>query len=98
MGLEGVKMEKEIGKVDDYYSKIGVITLELKGVLSVGDKIRVKGHSTDFIQVVDSIQIEHKPVPSAKAGDMIGIKVNERAKKGDMVLKVTDDEKEMSKM
>ena len=91
-------MEKEIGKVDDYYSKIEVITLELKGVLSVGDKIRVKGHSTDFIQVVDSIQIEHKPVSSAKAGDMIGIKVNERAKKGDMVLKVTDDEKEMSKM
>jgi putative protease len=91
-------MEKEIGKVDDYYSKIGVITLELKGALSVGDKIRVKGYSTDFTQVVDSMQIEHEPVSSAKAGDMIGVKVNEPAKKGNMVLKVTDDEKEMSKM
>jgi len=91
-------MEKEIGKVDDYYSKIGVITLELTGALSVGDRIRVKGHSTDFIQAVDSIQIEHSSISSAKAGDMIGIKVNERAKKGDLVLKVTDDEEKMSKM
>ncbi|MCL5986729.1 MAG: hypothetical protein M1371_09255 [Actinobacteria bacterium] len=91
-------MEKEIGKVDDYYSKIGVITLELKNTLSVGDKIRVKGRATDFIQTVESVQIEHKPVSSAKAGDMVGIKVNERAKEGDLVLKVTDDEKEMSKV
>jgi len=84
-------MEKEIGKVDDYYSKIGVVTLELKGSLSVGDKIRVKGHSTDFIQVVDSMQIEHNSISSAKSGDMIGIKVDERARKGDIVFKITED-------
>jgi putative protease len=55
----------------------------------VGDTIHVKGHTTDFEQVVDSMQIERTKVEEAKSGDAIGIKVSERCRDGDTVYKVT---------
>lgn len=79
-----------IGKVVDYYGKIGVAAIELTGNLKVGDKIHIKGHTTDFEQIVDSIQIDRKPVPEAKAGDSIGIKVNEYCRGKDSVYKITE--------
>ena len=82
--------EELIGKVVDYYGKIGVAAIELTGSLKVGDKIHIKGHTTDFEQIVDSIQIDRKPVPEAKAGDSIGIKVNEYCRGKDLVYKVTE--------
>lgn len=83
-------MEERIGTVDDYFAKIGVIAVKLEGDLKVGDKIYIKGHTTDFYQQVESIQIEHQSVTSAKKGDSIGIKVNERCRKGDVVYKVVE--------
>ncbi|MCS7151267.1 MAG: translation elongation factor-like protein [Endomicrobia bacterium] len=83
-------MEERIGTVDDYFAKIGVIAVKLEGDLKVGDKIHIKGHTTDFYQQVESIQIEHQSVTSAKKGDSIGIKVNERCRKGDVVYKVVE--------
>jgi selenocysteine-specific translation elongation factor len=56
----------------------------------VGDKIRIKGHTTDLEMNVDSMQIDNVQVTEAKAGDSIGIKVSERVRGSDTVYKVTD--------
>jgi translation elongation factor EF-1alpha len=81
--------EEEIGKVASYFSKIGVAAIDItKGTLKVGDKIHIKGHTTDIEQNVDSIQIEHQSVPEAKPGDSIGIKVKDRVRDHDVVFKV----------
>jgi len=80
--------EELIGKISDYFGKIGVAAIELSGNLKTGEKIHIKGHTTDFEQMVDSIQIDRKPVPEGKAGDSIGIKVNEYCRKNDLVYKV----------
>ena len=80
--------EKELGTVDDYFAKVGVIALFMKNELAVGGTIHVHGHTTDLTQVVDSIQIDRKPIQNAKKGDSIGIKVSERCRKGDRVFRV----------
>jgi len=77
--------EKLIGKITHYFGKISVAIVELSSVLKVGDRIHVKGHSTDFEQDVSSIQIEHENVEKAKKGDAIGIKVDEKVREGDEV-------------
>lgn len=82
--------EEEVGKVSDYFAKIGVAAIELTGSLSVGDTIHIKGHTTDFEQKVESIQIEHQNVEKANPGDSIGIKVTERVRDHDVVYKVTE--------
>ena len=78
----------EIGRVRDYFARIEVAGLDLTGTLRVGDRIHVKGHTTDFEQVVQSMQIEHEPVQEAKAGDKIGIRVAERCRGGDTVFRI----------
>lgn len=82
--------EEEVGKVAHYFNKIGVAAIELSSVLSVGDTIHVKGHTSDWTQIVDSMQIEHDQVEKAGAGDSVGIKVPEHAHEHDIVYKVTD--------
>lgn len=82
-------METVIGKVSDYFAHIGVMALTLEGDLAVGDTIHVKGHTTDLTQTVESMQIEHQDVQTAKAGDSVGIRVKERIRKGDTIYKVT---------
>lgn len=80
--------EKVLGEVEDFFARINVIALKLKGPIALGEKIRVRGHTTDFIQEVRSMQIDHKPVTQAKRGDSVGIQVGVKARKGDDVLKV----------
>jgi len=84
----GEKMELRLGVVDDFFSHVGVIAIKLEEEISLGDTIHVKGHTTDFTQTVESMQIEHVSVQKAKKGDNVGIKVKERARKGDIVYKV----------
>ena len=79
---------KEIGTVVGYYDHVKVIALELTAPLKVGDKIRVKGATTDFEQEVSSMQVEHDSLEAAKKGDSVGIKVKDRARKNDKVYKV----------
>jgi len=77
----------EVGRVTHFFNKISVAVVELKAPLAVGDKIMIKGPSTDFEQVVESMQIEHKNVARAEAGQMVGLKVNQRVREKDMVYK-----------
>lgn len=77
-----------VGKVTHYFTKIGVAVIDLEAPLAVGDTISIEGATSNFQQNVDSMQIEHKNVDSAKKGDSIGMKVKDRVRGGDNVYKV----------
>jgi len=77
----------EIGRITHFFSKISVAVIDLKAPLSVGDTIVVKGPNTDYEQVVDSMQIEHKDVQRALKGQSIGLKVAQRVRETDVVYK-----------
>jgi putative protease len=85
-----IKMEEEklIGKVTHYFGKIGVAVIELEDTLRVGDTIRIVGGGTDFTQTVESMEIERKKVKEAKAGQAIGLKVNQKVREGYKVYKI----------
>jgi len=80
-----VAEEKEIGKITHYFDKIAVGIITLSSNLSKGDKLHVKGGKTDFVFDADSIQINKEEVESAKAGDVVGVKVSEEVREGDKV-------------
>jgi len=77
--------EKILGKIDHFFSKISVAAVKVLAPFKVGDIIHVKGHTTDFVERVDSIQIEHQQVPKVNKGDDAGIKVKEFVRQHDMV-------------
>jgi len=79
---------EEIGKVMHYYPGIGVAVVKLSKPLNIGEKIKIQGHTTEIEQKVDSIQIKHKNVPKAKKGDEIGLKVSDRVRENDVVLRL----------
>jgi putative protease len=81
--------EVAIGMVEKYFGKIGVAAIKItSGELKVGDKIHIKGHSTDFEQQVDSMQVEHQSVQTAGPGAEVGIKVKEKVHEKDTVFVV----------
>jgi putative protease len=84
--------EEKIGEVIHYWGKIGVAGIKVTaGELKVGDTIHIKGHTSDFTQRVDSMQVESESVEIAKPGDDIGLKVKDHARENDDVFKVTPD-------
>ena len=82
--------EVEIGTVTDYFAKPVVAGIELSGVLKIGDKIHIKGSTTDMELVVESMQIDRVDITEGKPGDLTGIKVPDRVRRGDKVYKVTE--------
>ena len=81
--------ETEIGHVSHYFGKIHVAAIELtSGGLSVGETVHIKGHTSDFTQTIDSMQIDNAEVTQAKKGQSIGVRVTEHAREGDTVYKV----------
>lgn len=79
------ELGKEIGRVTHFFDKVGVAVVEVGKALNVGDKIRIKGMTTDFEQLIDSMQIEHEQIKKAKKGDAIGMKVKDRVRPNDLV-------------
>ncbi len=77
-----------VGTVTHYYPRIGVVVMEVTAPIKVGDQIRIKGATTDFEQIVESMEIEHKKVQEAKPGESIGLMVKEKVRKKDLVYKV----------
>ncbi len=83
--------EQHVGTVTHYWGHLGVAGVHMdSGTLRVGDKIHILGHTSDFEQVVGSIQIEHEQIQEAHSGENIGIKVVEHAREHDQVFKVVD--------
>lgn len=82
--------KKLIGKVSHYFGKISVAGIQLSEPLQVGDKISIEGATTQFEEIIESMQIDNATVTQAKAGDNIGIKVKEKTRVGDDVFLVKE--------
>ena len=81
--------ETEIGKVTHYFSKIGVMAIQVtQDVLRVGDTIHVKGHTSDFTQMIDSMQIDNQSVDEAMPGQSVGLRAKDHAREHDLVYKL----------
>jgi len=81
--------EIEIGKITHYFSKIGVAAIAItQDSLKVGDTIHVKGHTSDFQQKVDSMQLDGTSVEMAVPGQSVGMKIAQHAREHDQVFKV----------
>ena len=82
--------ESEIGVVTHYFGHVSVAAISLTaGDMAVGDTIHVRGHTSDFTMLVESMQIEHAQVSVARKGQNVGIRVPARAHEHDKVFKVT---------
>lgn len=78
--------KKKIGEIVHYFDKIGVAVLKVTtGGVKVGDSIQIGDDETGFVQLVDSMQVDHASVPVAKTGDEVGLKVQQPVKKGELV-------------
>ena len=81
-------METRIGEITHFYNRISVAVLALTDKLDSGEKIHILGHTTDFVQNVQSMEIEHKKVSSVGPGDEVALKVIEPVRKGDDIYKI----------
>ena len=84
-------MREKIGKVTHYFSRMRVAVLELSGDLKVGDSIHILGHTTDFEQVVLSMEIDHKSVQAVGPGDEVALKVINKVRRGDTVYRASEE-------
>lgn len=75
--------EKKIGEITHYFDHISVGIVKVKSELKVGDKVHIKGHTTDFEQDIKEIQLDHKAIESAKKGQEVGVKVKDHVREGD---------------
>ena len=83
--------EEKVGKVVKFFAKPSVAAIEVTdGVLSLGDKIKIKGHTTDFEDTIASMQEDNNAIEKASPGQLIGIKVKDRVREHDVVYKITD--------
>jgi Elongation factor Tu domain 2 len=81
---------ERIGVVTHYYSYLSVAIVRLEsGTLRVGDVIQIRGHTTDFSQKVESIEVNHAPVTEVGPKEEFGLKVSEHAREHDVVFKVS---------
>ncbi len=77
--------QKPIGEVLHYYDHLGVAVVKFNREVRVGEKVHFRGAHTDFVQTISSIQYEHQNIESAKKGQDVGVKVDERVREGDEV-------------
>ncbi len=77
--------QKPIGKVLHYYDHLGVAVVKFNKAVKVGEEIYFKGAHADFVQTINSIQYEHESIKSAKKGQDVGIKVDQKVHEGNEV-------------
>jgi translation elongation factor EF-1alpha len=80
---------QEVGKVAHFFTRISVAVVELTAPISIGDRIVIKGPTTNLEQTVESMEIEHEKVTRAEAGQSIGLKVDDRVRENDTVYKIS---------
>jgi putative protease len=84
-------MEEKIGVVTDYLNRIGVAVIRLTdGDLRLGDRVRIAGRTSELVQTVESLQIEHRPVEQAARGSEVALKVGDAVRRHDQVFRVRD--------
>jgi hypothetical protein len=83
-------MEKQIGTVTHYYSRLSVAVLNLTAEIHQGDEIHIRGRITDLQMKVDSLEIEHTKVETAAPGAEVALKVDGYVREGDVVYKLME--------
>jgi len=91
MEEEKERIEEEVGEITHFFDKISVAVVRASKEIKVGDKIHIKGATTDFEQNVDSLQINHQNVDSIKKGEEAGMKVNEKVREKDKIYKIVEE-------
>jgi len=76
---------KPIGEVTHFYGGLGVAIVKFNKTVSVGEAIRFKGATTDFKEIIKSMQFDHKEINKAKKGQEVGIRVKDKVRDGDKV-------------
>jgi putative protease len=79
---------KRVGNVTHYFDHLNVAVLALTETIRVGETLHFLGHSTDFKQQVTSLQIEHKAVETAKPGEDVAMKVDQRVHPNDAIFRI----------
>ncbi|MGD2271804.1 MAG: hypothetical protein PVI06_15485 [Desulfobacterales bacterium] len=83
--------EEEVGIVIKFFAKPGVAAVKvIRGSIKKGDLLKYSGHTTDFTEEVTTMEVDRQPIDEAKVGDMVGLKVTERVRENDKVLKIQD--------
>ncbi len=80
--------DKEIGKVIHYYGKAMVAVVKLSGDVKVGDEVKFVHQDNEFTEKIESIEVDHKRIKSAKKGDEVAVKVNQKTHEHAAVYKV----------
>lgn len=80
-----IKAEKPVGVVTHFYNKIKVAVVKFKEPVKVGEKVLFKGATTNFSQVIASLQYEHEQIKVSKKGQSLGLKVSKRVREGDEI-------------
>ncbi len=83
--------EEQVAVVVKYFAKPSVAALQIQGSVKKGDTLRFHGKTTDFKQKIISMEIDNKPVEEVNAGDLVGIKTDERVRENDRVYKITEE-------
>ena len=78
----------EIGRVATFFAKASAAAIRLTAPLHVGDRVYIRGMTTDFQETIESMQVDHQPVSEALAGQLVGIKVRQRCRRHDIVYKI----------
>lgn len=82
--------EVKVGEIVKFFAKPSVAAIKVtKGQIAVGDELHYRGATTDFIEVVESMEVDNESATEVGPGSMVGIKVKERVRPGDTVFRVT---------
>ncbi len=85
--------EQLVGTVTHFFKGPGVAVVKLtEGHVALGDQLHFVGHTTDFTETVNSMEVEHKKVDEADAGDEIAIQVIDRTRQHDQVYRIAPDQ------
>lgn len=88
-GPQPLPNEERVGIVTHYYTHLSVAVVRIEsGSLRAGDTIHIKGHTSDFTQKVESMEVDRVHVDEARAGQSFGLRVKEHAREHDVVFRV----------
>ncbi len=82
--------DAEVGTVTEFFARPVVAGIQLTESLRVGDRIHIKGHTSDLELTVQSMQVDNADVNEASAGQAVGVKIGDRVRRGDKVYRVAD--------
>jgi hypothetical protein len=79
----------EVGVVLHYYPRASAAVVSLSRPIHRGDRIYVRGHTTDFVQSVVGLALDGSAVAQAAPPQQVGLQLEQRARVGDRVFRVS---------